>query len=127
MACRESLLRAAAGTPQHRKSGRRGVQALPGRVRTPQGGGITRTVSLAGLFLLPSRLRGRDERSSLLDARSWGSGVGVTSRSACGYPPPQPSPTRGEGRPTLADPATYRRITMGFPPIPQSSRAFGQV
>jgi len=26
-----------------------------------------------------------------------GSGVGVTSCGACGYPPPRPSPARGEG------------------------------
>src|SRR6267378_179924 len=40
MACRESLLRAAAHAPQHRQGGRRGVQALPGRTRTPQGGSV---------------------------------------------------------------------------------------
>src|SRR6266851_5906699 len=30
-----------------------------------------------------------------------GSGVGVTSRGACGYPPPQPSPARGGGEEAL--------------------------
>src|SRR5437879_6331655 len=31
------------------------------------------------------------------EARSWGSGVGVSEGCVCGYPPPQPSPARGEG------------------------------
>src|ERR1700733_14038381 len=37
---RESLLRAAAHSPQHRQSHRRGIQAVPGRTRTPQSGGL---------------------------------------------------------------------------------------
>src|SRR3981081_1952058 len=43
MAHRESLLRALARAPQHRKSDRRGVQAVPGRTRAAQGGGVNET------------------------------------------------------------------------------------
>ena len=37
---RESLLRTAARAAQHRQGGRRGVQAVPGRTRAAQGGGV---------------------------------------------------------------------------------------
>ena len=40
MAGRESLLRAAARASQHRQGDRRGVQAVPGRTRAAQGGGV---------------------------------------------------------------------------------------
>src|SRR5260370_6650111 len=58
MAHRESLLRAAARTSLYRQSGRGGIQALPGRTRAAQGGGVKRTALRAGRILLPSPLRG---------------------------------------------------------------------
>src|ERR1019366_10148341 len=46
MAGRESLLRAATRAPRHRTSGRRGVQAVPGRTRAAQGGGVRLTLDV---------------------------------------------------------------------------------
>jgi glutathione S-transferase len=50
MACCESLLRALARTAQHCPGGRRGVQAVSGRTRAPQGGGVRRTINVVPAF-----------------------------------------------------------------------------
>ena len=70
MADRESLLRAAARPPEHRKSGRRGVRNVQGRTRAAQGGGVTRLVTDSSVPARRPGLRVRDRIQRLFSKRA---------------------------------------------------------
>src|ERR1700737_866831 len=104
MACREGLLRAVARTSQHRQSGRRRVQAVPGRTRAAQGGGVDEQFR---------------ERIAFFSPPPCGEGAGGGGRErylACGYPLPNPPPQGGRSE------QRARTVTL----IGESKRIFPQ-